>query len=287
MGNHTKAILVDNSEVPLSTRLDNGQTVEVVTDPEVFPRPEWLEFVGTAKARTAIRHYIKSLQQEDTVALGHQILERALNARGSNVDAVSPEAFDAYLNDNQLKSIEDLYRDLSLGNVLANIVAAKLVPDADSQPGHSKTTEALTIAGSEGSAVTFGACCHPVPGDAIMGYISAGKGVVVHRIQCRNVREFRKHPDRCLNVAWAAITHSMFPVELRIVTLNVPGVLASISASIGEAGSNIEKVEQPETNPETATLMFTISVDDRDHMARVMRRLKRNRNVLKISRTNA
>jgi len=287
VGNHTKAIMVDNSEVPLSTRLDNGQTVEVVTDPEVFPRPEWLEFVGTAKARTAIRHYIKSLQQEDTVALGHQMLERALNARGSNVDAVSPEAFDTYLNDNQLKNIEDLYRDLSLGNVLANIVAAKLVPDADTQPGQGNTAEALTIAGSEGSAVTFGACCHPVPGDAIMGYVSAGKGVVVHRIQCRNVREFRKHPDRCLNVAWAAITHSMFPVELRILTLNAPGVLASISASIGEAGSNIEKVEQPETNPETATLMFTISVNDRDHMARVMRRLKRNRNVLKISRTNA
>ena len=120
-----------------------------------------------------------------------------------------------------------------------------------------------------------------------MGYVSAGKGVVVHRAQCRNVREFRKHPDRCLDVTWAPVTHSKFKVALRIVTRNIPGVLANISTSIGEAGSNIEKVEQPESNPEAATLLFTISVDDRDHMARVMRRLRRNKNVIKVSRLNA
>ncbi|NND44239.1 MAG: bifunctional (p)ppGpp synthetase/guanosine-3',5'-bis(diphosphate) 3'-pyrophosphohydrolase, partial [Xanthomonadales bacterium] len=287
VGNHTRAILVNNVKVPLSTRLENGQTVEVVTDPEVLPKPEWLEFVGTAKARTAIRHYIKSLEQEDTVALGLRMLERALNTRGSSVEAIPQEQFDQFLKDNQLKKQEDLYSDLALGNVLANVVAAKLAPDAVTSPGVKPQAEALTIAGSEGSAVGFGACCHPVPGDPIMGFVSAGKGVVVHRQECRNTREFRKHPDRCLDVAWAPITHSMFKVALRILARNSPGVLANISASIGEAGSNIEKVEQPETNPETATLLFTISVDDRDHMARVMRRLRRNRNVIKVNRINA
>jgi guanosine-3',5'-bis(diphosphate) 3'-pyrophosphohydrolase len=287
VGNHTSSIQVDNAEVPLSTRLENGQTVEVITDPEVYPKPEWLEFVGSAKARTAIRHYIKSLEQEDTVALGLRILERALNARGSSVEAIPQEQFDQLLKENQMKKQEDLFTDLALGNLLSNVVAAKLAPENLSGPGMESSAEALTIAGSEGSAVAFGACCHPVPGDPIMGYVSAGKGVVVHRLQCRNTREFRKHPDRCLDVAWAPITHSMFRVALRILARNSPGVLANISASIGEAGSNIEKVEQPETNPETATLLFTISVHDRDHMARVMRRLRRNKNVIKVSRINA
>jgi guanosine-3',5'-bis(diphosphate) 3'-pyrophosphohydrolase len=287
VGNHTRSIQVDNVDVPLSTRLNNGETVEVLTDPAVLPIPEWLEFVVTARARTAIRHYIKSLQQEDTVALGLRMLERALNARGSGVEAIPQKQFDKFLKENQLKKQEDLLEDLALGNVLANVVAAKLAPETGLRPGKSDSAEALTIAGSEGSAVDFGACCHPIPGDPIMGYVSAGKGVVVHRSQCRNTREFRKHPDRCLDVTWAPVTHSMFEVALRIQTRNIPGVLANISASIGKAGSNIEKVEQPEANPEVATLLFTISVNDRDHMARVMRRLKRNRNVIKVSRVNA
>jgi (p)ppGpp synthase/HD superfamily hydrolase len=124
-----------------------------------------------------------------------------------------------------------------------------------------------------------------VPGDRIMAFVSAGKGVVVHRTTCPNVREFRKHPDRCVDVTWAPITRGMFPVGVRVVARNVPGVLANISASIGEAGSNIETIEQTESNPETSTLFLELSVSDRDHMARVMRRLRRNHNVIKVNRT--
>jgi len=283
VGNHTRSVLVDKVDVPLSTRLTHGQTVEVVTDPDTHPSPEWLDFVATAKARTAIRHYIKSLESRDTVRLGMHMLETALNARGSNLDAVPQERFDRLLEDNQMERQEDLFRDLALGNLLAKVVAARLAPDA----ADGGRAEALKIAGSEGSVVDFGACCHPVPGDPIMGYVSAGKGVVVHRAKCRNVRELRKHPDRCLDVRWASITHSLFPVALRIISENVPGSLANISATINEAGSNIEKVEQPESNPETATLLFTISVKDRDHMARVMRRLRRNRQVLRVGRVSS
>jgi guanosine-3',5'-bis(diphosphate) 3'-pyrophosphohydrolase len=280
VGNHTKAVLVDKVEVPLSTRLNHGQTVEVVTDPETNPTPEWLDFVATAKARTAIRYYIKSLESKDTVRLGLHMLETELNSRNASLEDIAEERLDQLLEDNQLESQEDLFRELALGNLLVRVVAGRLLPDTS--PGNR--TEALTIAGSEGSVVDFGVCCHPVPGDRIMGYVSAGKGVVVHRANCRNVPELRKHPDRCLEVRWASITHSLFPVALRVISENVPGSLANISASINEAGSNIEKVEQPESNPETATLLFTISVRDRDHMARVMRKLRRNRKVLRVSR---
>ena len=284
VGNHTRSVLVDKVEVPLSTHLENGQTVEVITDPEVQPKPEWLEFVATARARTAIRHYIKSLEQEESVKLGLRMLERALNARGASVETLPQERLEQFLEDNHMERQEDLFRDLALGNLLANVVAAKLTPEPSLLPGEPDAAEALTIAGSEGSALSFGACCCPVPGDPIMGYVSAGKGVVVHRTTCRNLREFRKHPDRCIAMAWAPITERSFPVALRVLTKNVPGVLANISASIGEAGSNIERVEQPESNPETARLEFLISVRDRDHMARVMRRLRRNRNVIRVSR---
>ena len=140
------------------------------------------------------------------------------------------------------------------------------------------------IAGSEGNALSFGACCTPVPGDSIMAYVSADHGLVVHRVNCANVREFRKHPDRCVAVSWAPITQGMFPVSIRIDARNTPGVLASISTSIGQAGSNIETVSQPESNPEVSTLLFTISVHDRDHMATVLRRLRRNPNVLRVHR---
>ncbi len=287
VGNHTSSIKVDNVDVPLSTRLSHGQTVKVITNPDAHPSPEWLEMVATARARTAIRHYIKSLEQADTVALGLHLLESALNSRGSTVEQIPQQRFEMFLRDNHLARQEDLYTDLALGNLLANIVAAKLAPESGLKPGRTSAAEALTIAGSEGSAVEFAACCHPVPGDHITGYVSAGKGVVVHRNNCRNMRELRKHPDRCLDVAWAPITHNLFKVALRMTAKNVPGVLANVSGSINEAGSNIEKVEQPEANPETATLLFTISVRDRDHMARVMRRLRRNRNVMRVARLNA
>ena len=287
VGNHTCSVLVDNIEVPLSTHLQNGQTVEVITRPDAHPKPEWLEFVATARARTAIRHYIKSLEAEDTVRLGMRMLERALNERGSTLEQVPQGLVEQFLEDNHLERQEDLFRDLALGNLLAGVVAAKLTPEPSLLPDAADGAEALTIAGSEGGAVGFGACCHPVPGDDIMAFVSAGKGVVVHRTSCRNRREFEKHPDRCLVVNWAPIIDRMFPVTLRLLTENVPGVLANISSTIGEAGSNIERVEQPDSNPETATLVFTISVRDRDHMARVMRRLRRHKNVLRVNRVTA
>ena len=287
VGDHTLSIWVDKVEVPLSTRLENGQTVKVITDDNAHPIPEWLEFVNTARARTAIRYYIKSLEQADTVALGLRLLETALNGRGSDLDAVPAKRMSQYLKDNNFKRQEDLLTELSLGNLLSSVVAAKLAPEVSNTLGSDEQTEALSIAGSEGSAVTFAACCRPVPGDNIMGYLSAGKGVVVHRVNCRNVREFRKHPDHCIDVTWAPIRRGMFEVALHILAKNVPGVLANISTSIGEAGSNIELIEQPEANREIAKLLFIISVRDRDHMAHVMRRLRRNRNVTRVSRINA
>ena len=283
VGDHATSAMVDKIDVPLSARLANGQTVTIETRDSAHPKPEWLEFVATAKARASIRHYLKSLEQEDTVALGHRLLEKAMAARGTSLEAVPPRHLKRYLKRNKHKKLEDLLRALALGERLASIAAAKLAPD-DSDTGES---EALTIAGSEGSAVSFGQCCHPIPGDPVMGYLSAGKGVVVHRLSCPNLAEFQKHPERCLNVAWAPITRGQFPVPLKVLVHNVPGVLASISTSIGDARGNIERVDQPESDLESAVLNFLVAVDDRDHMARILRRVRRNKHVIRIARVIA
>ena len=284
IGNHTESALVDKIEVPLSTQLANGQTVRIITDPAAHPKPEWLEFVSTARARTSIRTYLKSLQLEDSVALGLRLLEKALNARGSFLDAIEPERWDQFLKENHFARQEDLFRDLALGTTLAPIVAAKLAPEAKLLANQEGVEEALTIAGSEGSAVSFAACCLPVPGDRIMAYVSSDKGMVVHRVSCANVREFRKHPDRCIDVTWAPLTQGMFRVAVKITAINIPGVLADISGCIAEAGSNIEKISISESNPETSALLFNLSVKNRDHMARVLRRLRRNSKIIRVTR---
>ena len=213
-----------------------------------------------------------------------RLLDKALVGRDCSIEQIPEKRWKRYLKKNNYQSQEELYRDLAFGRTLASIVAAKLAPDAGFLPGMRSSGEALTIAGTEGSALSFGNCCTPVPGDGIMAYVSADHGLVVHRINCANVREFRKHPDRCVAVNWAPITQGMFKVSMIIEARNTPGVLASISTSIGQAGSNIETVAQPETNPEVSTLLFTLSVNDRDHMATVLRRLRRNPDVLRVHR---
>ena len=205
-------------------------------------------------------------------------------SHASFIEQVPRRVWKKFLKKNHFERQEDLFHDLALGASLANVVAGKLVPERGKGAGKPDSEEAITIAGSEGNALSFAACCMPVPGDKIMAYVSMDHGLVVHRLNCANVREFRKHPDRCVSVNWAPITQGMFPVSVRIEARNTPGVLANISTSIGEAGSNIETVAQPEANPETATLLFKLSVKDRTHMARLLRRLRRNSNVLRVHR---
>jgi len=286
VGDRAVTAIVDKHPVPLGTPLANGQTIKIETDPQGQPVTEWLQIVATAKARAAIRHHLKSLGAEDTVSLGNQLLEKALLARNSSLEDVSSRKLRKYLKKNRYPGIEELFTDLALGQQLANLVAATLAPDKLRRLNSKDiVSEALTVAGSEGSALSFASCCHPIPGDPVMAYLSAGKGVVLHRLECNNVSEFLKHPDRCVDVKWAAITTGTFEVALTILARHISGVLASISASIGDAGANIEKVQQSETNPDTATLLFHILVKDRDHMAKVIRRLRRNGNVLRVIRT--
>ncbi len=276
VGDHAVSARVNDKLVPLRTRLDSGQRVEIITAPSSMPRLDWLDVVVTGKARTAIRQFIKHLQHEDAVQFGHRMLDRALDALGASLDDIRPKILDRYLADNKLKRLEELLADIALGNRMPDQVAAQLLGHAGgARPGGDISVEKIRITGDERGVISFGNCCHPVPGDDIIGYLSAGKGIVVHRVECPNMVEFRKSPQRVIGIAWDRQVHGDFKVELRIEVVNRTGVLASVAAAIAEADSNIENVEYIERDLSAATLLFMIEVKNRKHLADVMRRVRR------------
>lgn len=288
VGNEAVGARIDKQRMPLSTRLENGQTVEIMTEKGAVPQAEWLEFVVTSKARTAIRSHLKNLEQADSVAIGDRLLDQALARRGYSLEKVSQRRLARYLNKLGLERLEDLLIRIARGDMLAGVAAHKLLPLTQRHRAEEDTVTSLSIGGSEGSAISYAACCHPIPGDPIMGYLSPGKGIVIHRQRCPNVPELRKnHADRCLEVTWEPLVRGQYSVLLKLVTVNGPGVLASVSATLGQVGANIERVEQKESTRETATLYFVLSVTGRVQLARVMRRLKRNPHVMRVNREMA
>jgi guanosine-3',5'-bis(diphosphate) 3'-pyrophosphohydrolase len=286
VGDHAVAARADKKLVPLRTRLSSGQTVEIVTAPSASPSPQWLDWVVSGRARTAIRHHLKRLQHEDAVDFGHRMLDRALDALDASLESIPHATLDRYLADQKYKRLEELLADIALGNRVADTVAQALL-SAQGEPLHAArahSSEKILISGAERGVLSFGNCCHPVPGDEIMGYLSAGKGIVVHRLECPNVPELRKSPERCIEIAWDKEVQGDYKIELRIEVANKPGVLAQVAAAIADAGSNIENVEYKERDLMTATMLFTIEVQNRKHLADVMRRVRRLQVVTAVRR---
>ena len=277
VGSHAVAARIDKKLSPLRTRLSSGQSVEIITAPSAVPSTQWLEWVVSAKARTAIRHFLKRLQHEDAIELGHRMLDRAMDALGASLEVLPPDQLTRYLEDNKLRALEDLLADIALGNRTADQVARSLLQlhDEASTDPPMHAVEKILITGAERGVLSFGNCCHPVPGDEIMGYLSAGKGIVVHRLECPNMSEFRKSPERCVEIAWDTSVSGDYRVELRIIVANKPGVLAQVAAAVAQANSNIENVEYKERDLMSATLLFTIEVSSRKHLADVMRGVRR------------
>jgi guanosine-3',5'-bis(diphosphate) 3'-pyrophosphohydrolase len=284
VGDHAVAARVDGKLVPLRTRLGSGQTVEIVTAPSAAPTPQWLEWVVSGKARTAIRHHLKRLQHEDAVDFGPRMLDRALDNLGVSLDAIPRKVLDRYLAKSKYLRLEDLLADIALGNRMPDQVADHLLAHRQSAAARPRSHEKILITGAERGVLSFGNCCHPLPGDEIMGYLSSGKGIVVHRLECPNVPDFRKSPERCLEIGWDANVSGDYKVELRIGVSNRPGVLAQVAAAIADQASNIENVEYRERDTTSASLLFTIEVRNRKHLADVMRRVRRLGVVISVHR---
>ncbi len=273
VGTHAVAARVDKKLVPLRQRLNSGESVEIITAPSALPNPQWLEWVVSARARTAIRHFLKRLQHEDAVEFGHRMLDRALDERNLSLDAIPAATLDRFLADARYKRLEELLADIALGNRMPDQVASQLAETQGSAVGGEslRASEKILITGAERGVLSFGNCCYPVPGDEIFGYLSSGKGIVVHRTDCPNAPEYRKTPERIVAIDWDREVSGDYRARLRIVVDNKPGVLATVAAAIAERDSNIENVEYQERDQQTSTLMFTIEVRNRKHLAMVMR----------------
>jgi len=281
VGNRCVAALVDRRWVPLRTRLYSGQTVEIITKEDARPDPSWLDFVVTAKARSHIRAFLKGLQQQEAVALGRRLLGRALEPHGLSLEALAPAQLERALKVFKLNGLDELLEQIGLGNRMPALAAKQLAECDGSQPMEGVP---LVIRGTEGMVVKFSKCCRPIPGDAITALFRPGQGVVVHRQECRNVRDAWRGDEGFLEVRWEERPQGEFTSEISVSVGNKRGVLATLAATIADMESNIENLAMEERDGLNTTLRFVVTVRDRRHLAGIMRRLRALPQVLKIAR---
>ena len=284
IGNHCVAARVAKQLVPLSEPLESGVTVEIVTSPSGRPSPSWLNWVVTARARTHIRHFLKDQRREDSLALGRNLLDRALITKQSRLSAIDEDALQAALDAMGKANLESLLVDVALGNTLPNIAVAHLTSEqGDSAVAGEVAT--LGIRGTEGVSVTYAKCCCPLPGDAIQGYLGQEKGLVVHRDNCRNLAELREQPDRLISLHWDEDIERSYPTALRVQVENRRGMIAVLATRLSTIGLNIDRIATQNKDVEFTFVDLELHVTSRTHLARVMRRLRTVDGVLKVVRS--
>ena len=287
IGNHCVAAKINRRLEPLGTVLQNGQTVEIVTSPSGQPNPAWLNFIVTAKARSNIRSFLKNLQNNEALELGKRLLNKALRAYDKSWQDISEREQSKLLKDLQLDTQEQLFLDIGLGDRMAPFVAKHIESLRGSwiklrRKSEKKTP--LAIRGTEGMVVSFGNCCYPIPGDSIIGTMTAGKGLVVHQIKCKNTKRKTTSRDKWIHVYWADDISNEFTAEISIQTANEPGVLAVVAATISEEGSNIENIVFDEKLGSTTMITVLLTVKDRVHLARIMRTIRNVPQIYKVKR---
>jgi len=284
VGNRCVAAKIDRRLVPLRTPLRNGPTVEIITAKGATPNPAWVNFVVTAKARAAIRQYLKNLQRSEAVELGRRLLNQALEEFALNLRKVPPETVDEVVRGLGLRSEDELYEKIGLGERMAPLVARRLLPAEAGGPVDGAAGP-LAIAGTEGLVVSYARCCFPIPNDPILANLSSGRGVVIHREACGNLASFRKQPEKWVSVTWQPATDRFFHVEIKAEVTNRMGVLARVASAIAATQTNIDRVSVVERDSDTSTITFELLVHDRRHLARVIRAIRSMSEVLKVTRT--
>ena len=285
IGNRCVAVKINQELMPLRTELKNGERVEIITAAHAKPNPLWLNFVITGKARSRIRHFLKTMHFQESVKLGERLLNQALAALGAAASGIKEAQWDKLTREAGVKSRQEVLADVGLGKRLAAVVARQLLARGEPGPHEPPVPGSVLIRGSEGMAVQFAQCCRPIPGDPIIGAISKGQGMVIHTHDCPVITKARHDPDRVLDVAWDPEIRKLFEVSIKTVVANERGVLARVAAEIAEAGSNIQNVAvDPEDGGSYTNMFFTLQVSNRLHLARIMRALRRIPEVIRIVR---
>jgi len=284
VGNRCVATKINYELVPLRTELKNGDRVEIITAAHANPNPAWLNYVKTGKARSHIRHFLKTMHYEESSELGEKLLNQALRALNSDLADITDEQWEKLLRDITAKSRLELFADIGLGKRFAAVVARRLLA-ASEQPSAEGNAGPIVIRGSEGMAVQFAKCCRPIPGDPIIGSIKKGQGIVVHTHDCPTAAKSRADPDKWLDVEWAPEPARLFDVGIQVSVMNQRGVLAKVAGAIAADGANINGISMDEDRSAYTNMHFTLQVADRQHLARIKRGLHRIPEVVRIARS--
>lgn len=290
VGNSCVAVKINNELAPLRTEMRNGDNVEIITAPLAKPNPAWLNYVVTGKARSHIRHYLKTIKVEESAHLGERMLNIALRAMHVEPSEITDKHWQKVMRDYGTQTKEAILTDIGLGKRVGLMVAHQLLANnADVIESHKEKTnkplDTITIRGTEGMAVQFAQCCRPIPGDPILGFINKDKGLVIHTHDCPAIRKFKLDPDKWLDVDWDADNKKLFKVNLRIAVANQRGMLAKIATTIANAESNIDNVSVEESDGSQYTnVNFTVQVHNRVHLAELIRNLRKIPDVARINR---
>ncbi len=291
VGSSCVACRISRRLAPLSEPLQSGQTVEIITAPGTQPNPAWLSFVITGKARSNIRHHLKNQKYSESVALGRRLLNKALANFGSNLASVAKENINTVLNQTSLKSLDQLLEEIGLGNRMSYLIAQRLTKHSDiallENGSKPEQQESLAIRGSEGMVMNYAKCCHPIPGDPIVGHISSGRGMVIHTDDCNNITEIRDNPEKCVAVSWDPNVEGEFSVELRVELENLRGIIATLATTITGAEANIEKISTVERDARFIIVNLSLNVRNRVHLAHVMKRVRLIKAVTSVTRVKS
>jgi guanosine-3',5'-bis(diphosphate) 3'-pyrophosphohydrolase len=288
VGNKAVSAKINQMLVPLRTRLSTGDHVEIITSTLAKPNPTWLNFVITGKARSQIRNYLRSAESKDLIFLGEKMLNNALNAFHIHPTAIKKKHWNKLILDYHVESKHEILMDIALGKKVNVMVAHQLTNLMDGVTSNKKQTKMLdviTIKGSDDMAIQLASCCHPIPGDPILGYINKEKGLVIHTHDCQIVNELSLDHDRWVDVEWEPESEKLFNVRLSVLVVNERGMLGKIASVIADTESNIDNVSlQDMDGSPFATLNFLVQVRHRQHLAELIRNLRKITKVNKITR---
>ena len=294
VGNSCVACRISRRLAPLSEPLQSGQTVEIITAPGTQPNPAWLSFVITGKARSNIRHYLKNQKFSESISLGKRLLNKALANFDNNIDSVPKKNVDSLLQQLNLQNLDQLLEEIGLGNRMAYMIAQRLSAGSrsnskglENKNSTKETANTLAILGSEGMVMNYAKCCHPIPGDPIVGHISSGRGMVIHTEDCINIAEIQDNPDKCVSVTWDPNVEGEFSVEFRVELENQRGIIATLATTITGVEANIEKISTVERDARFSIVNLSLNVRNRVHLARVMRRVRLIKAVSKVTRVKS
>lgn len=285
VGNHCVAAKINRRLVPLSAELTNGQTIEIVTSSTANPNPSWLSFVVTGKARSKIRQFIKSQQHAESVILGKRLLEQSLRENDSDYSKIPKETLQALLQDTRYKSMDDLLYAIAVGNEMAMVIAKRLLhQDLNTNTVSPQPRQPLAIRGTEGMVLNFASCCQPIPGDSIVGKFQPGRGIVVHTNDCSTILRGGKQNTQYLPLRWDEQVAGDYWVDITVEVANQRGVLAALATAISEADSNIGNISVDPRDGMYNAVTFSISVKNRKHLAKVVRKLRAVKMVSRLYR---